>query len=180
MASESRLPPQTIRRLQALRDTGRFTALVPFGSYRTDKHTAKAWILPDGRPIAIDRWHYEWILANRDLAASFGIDLEGIPLEETPVRVAAVRAGFFRLNYQIRDGQLTVEGLASRLTAALREALFVVLVENLEQLGAVHIHLFDDHVLSVAQRVALPLATLEDPRRQLAAVEQFCGLVPVG
>lgn len=178
MAFENCLPPDTARRLQELRETGRFAALVPFGRYRTDQHTAKAWILPDGRAISIDRWHFEWILANRDLAGSFGVDLEGICLEETPVRVAAVQAGFFRLNYQLRDGQLTVEGVESRLTEAIRQALFVVLAGNLEQLGAVFIHLFDDHVRSVTQRIALPLGTLHDRGRQLAAVERFCELPP--
>jgi len=178
MAAESRLPPETVRRLHVLWETGRFAGLLPFGSYRTDRCTAKAWIVPDGQAISIDRWHYEWILANRDLAASFGVDLEGIPPEETPVRVAAVRAGFFRLNYQLRDGHLTVEGVAFRLTTAVREALFVVLLENLAQLGAVSIHLFDANVLKVTNRIILPLAMLDDLDRQLTAVEQFCELGP--
>ena len=166
------IPPQISQRLAGLRTTGRFDALEPLWRRRTDPYTSKAWVLPDGRAVGLDSWHYEWILANSKTAEAFGVDLGALPREETPIRIAAVKAGFFRVNYELRDGHLTIEGLESRVTPLIRDALEVILLESLDQIGTVTIHLFDDTVATLRERQNVSLAMLTSTIERLYAVDR--------
>lgn len=123
--------------------------LKPLGSYRSDPYTSKAWILPDGQAISIDRFHYQWILANGPLVREFGLRVEELLHEEDPVRIAAIKAGFYRVNFQIRDGHLTIEGVRTRHHQAIKEAIRELLQSNEKQLGRVTVNLFNDTVDAV-------------------------------
>jgi hypothetical protein len=172
------LPSQTRQRLADLRASGRFDALTPLWRHRTDPYTSKAWVLPDGRAVSLHCWHYEWILANQPTAEAFGMSFGGLPRAEAPVRIAAVKAGFFRVNYELRDGHLTIEGLESRLTPRIRDALELILLENLDQVGTLTIHRFDDMVTTLRHRVEVALGQLPSTNDRLQVVARL--LTPPG
>lgn len=172
------LPPKTVRRLRRLRSTGRFDSLIPFWKHRTDPSTAKGWILPDGTAVSIGCWHYEWILANRERIAAVGARLAGIPPQEEPVRIAAVQGGCFRVNYDLRHGGLTIEGLESRFGGLVRDAVFVSVVESLDQIGTLRLILFDDTVTSVRHRLEVSLSSLGTSLERLRAVDGLLRSIP--
>lgn len=139
-------------RYEALRRLPRFAALRRPGTYRSDHLTSKMWILPDGGIVSIDCWHFRWILSNAAVVGRFGLDVASLPDEEDPVRIAAVRAGFFRVNYDLRYGRLTVEGLLDRCHEPIRQALFVLFAENVDQVGWLVITLFTPAVDAISVR----------------------------
>jgi hypothetical protein len=73
-------------------------------SYRTTRHTTKAWITPQNTYIPLGGWHWEFF---RDVAISarYGVTFEA----EQPTRLAALRVGFIRVNYEVNGGRLVVE-----------------------------------------------------------------------
>ncbi len=118
-----------------------------FRDYSTDALTSKMWILPDGRVAASSVWHYHWLLSNRAVAKEFGMPIDGLPEEEEPIRLAALRAGFVRLNYVHRSGTLTIEANRLRLGTAIMRAILGVVTENLRD-----IYVLNFNMLSVPKR----------------------------
>jgi len=170
-------PPTWIdRRIDTLRATGRFRGLVPLCRHHSDRYSAKAWVLPDGTGLSLDRWHFEWILANQPIGESFGIDFTTLPRDEEFVRIAAVKAGFFRVNYEYRNSLLTIEGLASRLDTPVREALELILLESLDALGGVTIHRFDAAVTSFEACGDRGLGLLSSRSERLEAIGRLLDL----
>ena len=166
------LPPAAEQWLIERRATGNFAGLTTLATHRSDRYTAKAWILPDGRAVAIDGWHYEWILAHRaQLQRELGLDLSAIPPSEDPIRRAAVKAGFFRANYLYRAGELTFEGLESRQSLAVREAMGVIALESLRAIDRLQLYLFDDDISVVSGSHSLRLVTLDTAERVTAILQ---------
>jgi len=89
------------------------------------------WILPDGRVAPSSVWHYRWLLSNAELAISLGVPLDDLPAEEQPIRLAALRAGFVRLNYDHKTGTLTIEANRLRLPGKVKQAIRAVVLKNI-------------------------------------------------
>jgi hypothetical protein len=105
------------------------------------------WILPNGRVAPSSVWHYQWLLSNRALAKRLGVPLDQLPEEEDPIRLAALRVGFVRLNYEHKTGTLTIEANRLRFDGRVRNAIRGVVLENLKD-----VYIINFNLLSVPQR----------------------------
>ena len=114
-------------------------------SYATDTRTSKMWILPDGRAAALSVWHFQWLLMNPEVAKRFGVPLDRLPQEETPIRIAALRAGFARLNYEHKNGTLTVEVSADEFSSAVKDSLVAVVLQNRKDVYIIRVNLIRLH-----------------------------------
>lgn len=114
-------------------------------SYKTDAKTTKVWILPDGKIQYLKEWHYSWILQNAPrLKKEYKLDLTGIQKTEHFVRLAAIKAGFFRVNYSHNGGVLTVEGHFRKFNKRVKDAVFMITADNANQVDRIFIALVDD------------------------------------
>ena len=164
----------TQHRDAAPQQTSRTASPRSLHEHRTDRWSAKAWIQPDGTATLIDSLHYRWILKHgKQLTEQFGLDLNDVPKREEPIRIAAVRAGFFRVNYKIATGSITFEGLKSRLSPKVREALFTLGEQSIGRISDVNIHLFDDEVRSAIFRGTENLAAIEGINQKLVSFDQL-------
>jgi hypothetical protein len=73
--------------------------------------------------------------------------LDDLPEEEEPIRLAALRAGFVRLNYVHRSGTLTIEANRLRFGSKVRRAILGVVKQNLDD-----IYVLNFNMLSVPKR----------------------------
>lgn len=114
-------------------------------SYSSDKRTSKMWILPDGKVVALKgMWHYDWILRNKAaLKKKYKVDFSKLPAEEAPIRLHAINKGFFRVNYEHNGGVLTVEGVASFFTRKIKDAIFFIVLENVDYIDNINITLMN-------------------------------------
>lgn len=84
---------------------------------------SKAWITPEGKPIQLGgTFHDVWLNQNPDVKKQHGIPED--VTEETPVRQAALKAGFARINYSVNNGGLIVEARSKdwpKLAPAVRQ-----------------------------------------------------------
>lgn len=152
-------------RYESLKGSPLFEAMKSLTSYKSDKLTAKMWILPDGSVKSISGWHYQWIIDNREeLSRKYGLKTDDIPAsywsnsaDEQVIRIAAVKSGFFRVNYEIRNGALTIEGCANKFGKRIKDAIFMLVMENMEQIGYFNINLFNDKVDSLLISKSIPL-----------------------
>lgn len=88
-------------------DLGLETATIPLvASYRTTLSTTKAWITPQNTYVPLRCWHWEFF-GDREIAMRYGVLFEA----EGPTRLAALRVGFIRVNYEINGGRLTIEAM---------------------------------------------------------------------
>jgi len=156
-------------------DDSRFVSMRQLGSYRSDRYSSKLWILPDGSIHSIDQWHYCWILGNGPLLARYGLNMDELPDDEGPVRVAAIQAGLFRGNYLIRDGSLVIEGLKNRFNSAIKEAIKLLIMSNNTQIGSLSLTLFDDRVTMCVFQTLARWAQLNESEK-LSALEGLIDL----
>lgn len=156
------------QRYDALRGLDLFREMKTLGSYRTDTLTAKMWILPNGEVKSINKWHYKWILDNKELAGRYGIDVDSLPDDETPVRIEAIKAGFFRVNYEVRNGALTIEGLANKFHKKIKDAIFMLVMENSGHIGYFNLNLFNEDVTSTVVSKSIPLFRYDDEEKLMA------------
>lgn len=149
------------QRYQSLKSLDLFEGMKPLSSYNSDKLTAKMWIFPDGKVKSISGWHYQFIMNNSEkFAVKYGINVAHIPAtpeNEQPIRIAAIKAGFFRVNYEIRSGALTIEGLGSKFHKKIKDAIFMLVMDNMEQIGYFNINLFNDKVDGFVLQKSIPL-----------------------
>ena len=143
-----------------------------FDSYKTDPLTAKMWILPDGKPVALDQWHYRWILANKDRVAKFGLDTTGLPDDEDTVRKAALQKGFFRVNYERNIGHLVIEGVKMKLTRNVKDAAFMIVMDNLRSIDRVTLNLMNDTITHLVWNKTATLFSISDEGEKLEAFEK--------
>ena len=124
------------------------------GSYSSGPGlTSKAWILPDGKLQTFGSQHYQFLLDNPGIVKSFGVKMPANK-EDDPIRHAALRAGFFRVNYEQRGGSLTIEGVKSKLTRNIKDAIIMLFVRSGEQIYSVQIALFADNMGTYETRSA--------------------------
>ena len=73
----------------------------------------KNWILPDGKVVNAGPLHSRWLVSNPKVAKRFGVDLAGLTPEndDQEIRLLALKAGFARLNYVVREWDADHRGL---------------------------------------------------------------------
>jgi hypothetical protein len=120
-------------------------------SYKTDALTAKMWIDPNGKPHNLSEWHYRWFLKN---ASKYSIDVSGLPDDESTVRKFALQKGFFRVNFEHRNASLTIEGLKKNLSRKVKDAIFALVMDNLNDIDRVKLNLFEDDFQRVDSKYA--------------------------
>jgi hypothetical protein len=172
--NQQQLPEPFQQRYEALHETGRFESVKPLHDHRTDTWTAKAWIQPDGAVVLLDSLHFHWILKHSaQLTEKFGLTLPTNLRHEQDVRVAAVRVGFFRVNYHIRTGSLLFEGLKNRLSMPVQEAMFVLGVQSIHRVSYVKINLFDDAIArTICHRTGI-LSAIDDIGQRLRCFDEL-------
>ncbi len=161
------------QRLTEINASRPFLEAKKLAAYKTDALTSKMWILPDGDIVSLDSWHYRWILANPKRVAKFGLDTTTLPDDEQSVRIAAIKRGFFRVNYEHRAGQLVIEGCRSRYGRDVKNAVFKIFIDNLKMIDRAKITLVDDavkKVLSNKEVVLFNLRSDEDKMDQIDTI----------
>jgi hypothetical protein len=119
--------------------------MIDLTRFRTDSRTSKFWITPENATVALDCWHYEYF---RDPAISRKY---GVPFgPEVPTRLAALRVGFVRGNYERNGARLTLETM--RHDRLLRKLIDALVLANADALDLVRLHTVDreGQALSVA------------------------------
>lgn len=139
--------------------------------YKTTPLTAKMWILPDGKTVALNAWHYQWLLDNPAVVAKYGLDLSNLPKEETPIRIAAIKTGFFRVNFEYKNGQLTIEGVRRNYTRKIKDAIFVLLMDNVKSIDRFKLTLTDENVTSVVSNKSVDLFTYGSEEEKMDALD---------
>jgi len=137
---------------------------------------SKMWILPDGAAVGLGgEWHYRWILANKARVAKFGLDTTDLPDDETTVRFAALKKGFFRVSYETRSSNLIIEGIKNKFQKQIKDAIFMIVMENINALSGIKITLFSDDITTVVSNRSAQLFTLPSDEEKLAKVEDIMG-----
>jgi hypothetical protein len=136
-------------------------AVPQFSTFKTTSTTTKLWILPDGSPVALDCFHYQWLLQNREQVRQFGFDVESVKQEEQPLRLAALRYGFRRVNYEHPTGRLTVEANEHLWDDRATDAAFMIVLVNLDQIDHFTLSLLNNDEITFSE--SKPLFRYEDP-----------------
>lgn len=137
---------------------------------------SKMWILPDGSVVGLDgTCHYSWILANKDRVATFGLDTANLPENDDVVKIVALKNGFFRVSYETRSSNLHIEGLKNKLSKRIKDAIFMIVMENVNTLNGIRVALFNDDVTQVKVNRSAQLFTLPSDEEKLATVEDILG-----
>jgi len=116
-------------------------------SFKTDHLTSKMWITPDHKVVPLSSWHYRYILDNPKIQQKWG--LKGLPEDEQKVRLAALRVGFTRVNYEQRQGILTIEACSKFWTGKLKDTIFMLIADNLDSLYKIQINLLNDRGVAI-------------------------------
>ena len=91
--------------------------------YTTDQFTSKMWIDPENRFVVLHTWHYEYF-RNPEIAKRYGVPFG----EGGLTRLAALRAGFIRINYERVAKFLTAESM--RWNPEVRDKIDGLIVDN--------------------------------------------------
>jgi hypothetical protein len=158
---------------ELMRESELFSEMKAVSSYKTDELTSKMWILPDGKPISLNQWHYRWLQSNPKTAMKYGLDMKKLPDEEQPVRIAALKNGFFRVNYERNTGSMTIEGLSSKFHKKIKDAIFVIAIDNLESIDRLKLNLLDNTVTKLVRSDEVTLFTYRNDDDKLSAVEDI-------
>jgi hypothetical protein len=131
---------------------------------------SKAWILPDGRPVQLGgQWHHDWLNEAADVRKQFKV-----PETETTEnnRIEALKRGFTRLNYDAKDGRLTVEAREQDWPEA-RLAVKKFIESNLPQIDKVQMYLFNKNVDVINDSGSANL--FDKPKAERMAAVPFIG-----
>jgi hypothetical protein len=104
--------------------------MIDLASYRTDSRTSKFWVTPSNEIIQLTTFHYQYF-SDPVLAQRYGVPFD----TEIPTRLAALRVGFVRGNYERNGGRLTIESM--RFNRALRKLIDELVLFNCEALDQV-------------------------------------------
>lgn len=137
---------------------------------------AKAWIMPDGRPVQLgDQMHHDWLNENPDIKSKYGI--KG---SDEDNRVEALQKGFARVNYEKNTGTLKVEARATDWPK-LREAIKQFAQVNLPRIDNMDVHLLDTKASKIvaSDGVALHTYAPEEKMAQLPFIGTAGGVTEV-
>ena len=175
---EGRFPNQTpteywTTKYDNRRSSTLFTEMAAFPT-KTNMLRSKMWILPDGSAVSLDgNWHYRWILANKERVAKFGLDTANLPDDEETVRIAALKKGFFRVNYEVRSGSLIIEGIQHKFNSKIKDAIFMIAMDNLNKLDRVKVTLFNDDVTAINRNRSAELFSIPTDEEKLEKIEDI-------
>ena len=110
--------------------------MLRFTDFHTTRTASKMWITPDDEVVPLNSWHYEYFRDER-IAEKYGVVFGA----EIPTRLAALRVGFVRVNYERHGGLLTIESMRfDPLLAVLTDDLVLA---NADAIDRVRLHLVD-------------------------------------
>lgn len=131
----------------------------------------KAWVLPSGEPVQLGgMWHHEWLADNPEVAKRYKLNVpkfKGTDAES--IRESALRAGFARINYEVNNGQLTVEARAKDWRK-VKNTIEDMVSENLDDIDRVSVTLFDDAVKEIVDSDSSALFNMDTDQEKLAAL----------
>lgn len=121
----------------------------------------KLWILPDGELVRVNRFHEDYIRENYNkLAERFGLEEKRAMTEP---REEALSSNFIRINYAVRNGELSIEATREGFRNAKKE-IEAFVFDNAGKIDSIDISIFDDSVTRVIDGDYLQLFKL--PRQQ--------------
>ena len=103
--------------------------------FTTARLTSKMWIDPENGLIPLHTWHHEYFRDHPEIAEKYGIPFE----DEDKTRLAALRVGFIRINYEINGGFLEMDTM--RWDPVLRVLVDQFIDDNIEALDHTRINL---------------------------------------
>jgi len=114
-------------------------SLPKFSDFKTTPDSKKMWITPEPENLVIplSTFHYQYF-ADPAIAARYGVEYGA----EDPTRLAALRVGFVRVNYEINHAKVTVETM--RWNRVLRKLIDSLLFENEDSIDSVWIHTMNE------------------------------------
>jgi hypothetical protein len=123
-------------------------ASIDLTSFSSDGGTAKAWILPSGKTVAVPQQHYIWLKNNVERSKKeFGLDVPAIGgmKDDQMSRLWALNNGFTRVNYKPSTGNLTVELNERYWKPKVIDAVVALVKTNAAAIDFVAINVLDDN-----------------------------------
>lgn len=115
-----------------------------FSNHATTRLTSKMWITPEGKGINLNGFHQDWILKNKDnIIKKYPIKLPKT-YDETAIRLAAINVGFFRINYEINNGHMIVEGNTKFFNKIIKDEIFMIIAKNRKSIDNISIIIMND------------------------------------
>lgn len=108
--------------------------------------TSKMWIFPDATIQPLDQWHWSWLQSNPGVYKKFGIAGDPASMDEGMGRKNALKVGFFRVAYEVNRGQLTIEGCNKHFHRRIKDAIFMLVLENASKIDHITVNLFNSSV----------------------------------
>lgn len=123
---------------------------------------SKAWILPNGKPVQLGgQWHHDFINASPEIRSKYGLD----ETDNTELnRISALKKGFVRVNWNQRNGQLTVEA-REKDWRKQRESVRKLVDASAGDIDAIRVILFDDNIKSINQDETVQTFRLDDEEK---------------
>ncbi len=120
---------------------------------------SKAWITPEGAPIQLGgQWHHYFMNSAPEVRAKYGLEVEE---NQDANRIAALKKGFMRVNWNQSNGMLTVEG-REKDWRKQRAAIRNFVDKNAGDIDSIRVILFDEPVKAVAQDESVKVFEMED------------------
>jgi hypothetical protein len=131
--------------------------------------TSKMWILPNGKIVHTrGRMHFKWALENKKmLYDDFKIDIRDMEYDdgEEIVRKKLVSQGMFRVNYEQRNGGITIEGVKGRFNKKIKDSIFYMVLEHSEKIYQMTITLFNENISKVVANKSVQLFRYDDEEK---------------
>lgn len=133
---------------------------------------SKAWILPTGQPVQLgSQWHHDYLNENAALRKEYGLKETD---DQQKSRTDALKKGFARVNYDSRNGRLTVEARESDWPG-IAPSVRRLIEQNLGKIDSVQTYLFNRNVSKVSDSGVGNLFDKSGKEAKIAAVP-FIGI----
>jgi len=129
---------------------------------------SKAWITPAGKPIQLGgQWHHDYMNEHPEL---------GLPKSEEAdiVRAAALKKGYARVNYDTRNGALTIEARAENWNK-LKPSVEKFVESNLGRIDRMQVYLFNSGVTKVADSDSASFLDKKSAADKMASIPLITG-----
>lgn len=140
-----------------------------FGGPRLVRATAaKAWVLPDGSLVPVSRHEIYLFTQAKDVERRFKWNPAKThkPDDEWGVRMDALKRGFVRLAYELRNGIMTVEAHTARYSGKVRVAVEDAVLSNANEIDTLIFRLLNDRGNVVKSREATVFRLDGEERRE--------------
>jgi hypothetical protein len=109
--------------------------------------TSKMWITPGGDVVPLEDWHYRYF-KDPVVAERWGVTYSD---NEQEVRVQALKVGFIRINYERKNGTLTVESFQKGWTKRAKDTIFMLVADNASSIDNIYVRVMNDDGMTVRQ-----------------------------